>query len=159
MIKPVCLSVHRNANVSTGVCSDVKECVWVWYLLSIQYGNATPNKQTHTHRVKELAHLLRWNKTVPSAENRTTEGKKPTVLIGIPSSWSSWIQTLSHSGLTRGDRKKTTDRESGNDREHIFDCSQKADPTSPPPLICIPQLPMWLHFVCFLWGQTEFLLE
>lgn len=86
------------------------------------------HKHTHTYEAIELAHSLRWNKTVPLAENSTTEGKKPAVLIGIPSSWSSWIQTLSHSELTQGNGKKTREGESESNREYIFDCSQKSWP-------------------------------
>lgn len=99
---------------------------------SLSMPPCNPNKYSQTHRGTELARLMRRNKTVPSAENRTKEGKKPAVLIGIPSSWSSWIQTLSHSQLTQRNRKKT--REEGgckSNREHIFDCCQNADPTSP----------------------------
>ncbi len=122
-------------------------------VLSVPLCSSNKHTHKHTHEAIELAHSLRWNKTVPSAENSTTEGKKPAVLIGIPSSWSSWIQTLSHSELTLGNGKKTREMESESDREHIFDCSQKADPTSPPPpppppprLICSPQLPVRPHF-------------
>lgn len=72
---------------------DAAECVWfigwrLFSLLSVTASVHPPNKNTfkHTYRGIELASSLRWNKTVPSAENRATEGKKPAVLIGIPSS-------------------------------------------------------------------------
>lgn len=107
----------------------------------------TPNKHTHTKQKSWHAH---WDGTKPSLQQRTEpqRGKKPAVLIGIPSSWSTWIQTLSDSELTQGNGKKPGEGESESDREHIFDCGQKADLTSPPPPISIPRLPMWPHFDC-----------
>lgn len=111
---------------STGVRNDVKEAQTEWrgcrvcvvHRVALIWPSfchglcAPPNKHTftHTYRGIELASSLRWNKTVPSAENRATEGKKPAVLIGIPSSWSSWIQTLSHSELTQGTGRKVQGR-------------------------------------------------
>lgn len=143
---------HRCLQWSDEIRSKWWGCgVWCtgWLLFSVLC-HCLCAPQINTRRAIVLAHSLRWNKTVPSAENRTTEGKKPAVLIGIPSSWSSWIQTLSHSELTQGNGKRSRDGEGESDREHIFDCGQKAGPTSPPPpppLIFIPQLPMWPHFV------------
>lgn len=97
-------SGHAATLSYTGVRSDLKEvqqneeaveCVWfigwrLFSLLSVTASVHPTNKHTftntHTYRAIELASSLRWNKTVPSAENRATEGKKPAVLIGIPSS-------------------------------------------------------------------------
>lgn len=55
MTRPQCV-VHQVALI--------KHCLWA------------PHINTNTHDAKELAHSWRWNKTVPSAENRTAEGEE-----------------------------------------------------------------------------------
>lgn len=114
---------------------------------SLSMSLCNPNKYPQTHRGTELARLMRRNKTVPSAENRTKEGKKPAVLIGIPSSWSSWIQTLPHSQLTQRNRKKAREedeRRGGGGARATGSTSLIVVRTLTQHLLCIPQLPMWL---------------
>lgn len=114
-------------------------CVeWEWVCLCL----CAPQIKTcwHTH----------WDGTKPSLQQRTEpqRGRSLQCLLVFPPADPHGYRHSPAQGSHRETGwKPERERQSKSDSEHIFDCSQKADPTSPPPsLNCIPQLAtVWLQ--------------
>lgn len=79
----------------------------------IKHGAAASGWPEHANTRGSWTGIAHRERTkVPSVKNQTTEGKRSAMLIGIPSSGSSWMSQGSH-------RESEMGRENSN-KKHIF---------------------------------------